>query len=234
MAPAETWRFDAALQVDGAGRAVAGGHHDAAAAGAMTRLDGRREGGRVVGRAVPPAAEVGQREVARRKGRRPDPRQDLRQAEPRIGRHRLRGRAQPAQGAQSPQTTPSAAALTSAGRAAPPACPRTPGSRRPCSTRTRSGCCPRRSGWTRAGDSTACWLPHDQVARVLGRAHEVDDALGRVQVEVEVDLGAPRVRVRRQRVPDAAGLDVGHAHHQLAAARRPSRGCGAAARAALA
>src|SRR5688572_24180362 len=36
------------------------------------------------------------------------------------------------------------------------------------------------------------------------------------QIEVEIDLGSTRMRVRRHRVPDTARFELGEAHHELA------------------
>jgi len=51
----------------------------------------------------------------------------------------------------------------------------------------------------------------------VGGAHEVNDAVGGVYVEVEVDLAAAHVGVRRHGVPVAAGGEEGEAHDELAA-----------------
>src|SRR5690606_17641945 len=56
---------------------------------------------------------------------------------------------------------------------------------------------------------------HHDMALRLGFAHEVVDAVVLAQVEVEVDLAAAVVQVRRHGVPDAAGLEHGQAQQQL-------------------
>ncbi len=71
------------------------------------------------------------------------------------------------------------------------------------------------------GEITASSLLEHQAARVLGLAHEVHHALRALvlrwifQVEVEIDLGAAVVQMRRHRVPDAAGLEHRQAEQQL-------------------
>jgi len=59
-------------------------------------------------------------------------------------------------------------------------------------------------------------IAHDQVARLGGLAHEVEHGLAGRDVEVEIDLRAAQVRVRWHRVPDAAGLEAGDTHDELA------------------
>src|SRR5690606_27774474 len=56
---------------------------------------------------------------------------------------------------------------------------------------------------------------HHDVALRVGLAHEVVDAVVLAQVEVEIDLAAAVVQVRRHGVPDAAGLEHGQAQQQL-------------------
>src|SRR5690606_4018400 len=56
---------------------------------------------------------------------------------------------------------------------------------------------------------------HHDVALRVGLAHEVVDAVVLAQVEVEVDLAAAVVQVRRHGVPDAARLEHGQAQQQL-------------------
>ncbi|PAV93201.1 hypothetical protein WR25_13075 [Diploscapter pachys] len=72
-----------------------------------------------------------------------------------------------------------------------------------------------RPGWA---DHRFLVLHHD-VTRRLALAHEVHDAVGIeiVELEVEIDFAAALVNVRRHRVPHAAGLQHGEAHHQLRA-----------------
>ena len=68
-----------------------------------------------------------------------------------------------------------------------------------------------------AGESTASRSPDDQVAgRRLRFAHEMHDRVV-ANIEIHVDFRAPAVRVRRHRVPDAARLELGESHHELAA-----------------
>src|SRR6185437_16731059 len=59
----------------------------------------------------------------------------------------------------------------------------------------------------------------DDVARLRGLAHEVEHALLRLHVEVEIVLGAPVVQVTGHGVPDAARLEGREAHEKL---RRPA------------
>ena len=57
---------------------------------------------------------------------------------------------------------------------------------------------------------------HDNVAGLLGLTHQMQhDAVFR-QVEVSVDLHSPLMGVGRDTVPDAARLQLGQAHGQLA------------------
>ena len=59
-------------------------------------------------------------------------------------------------------------------------------------------------------------VAHDDVAGLIALAHEVhhEGILG--QVEVEIDLHAAVMGVAGHGVPHGAGLQLGHAHHQLA------------------
>ena len=59
-------------------------------------------------------------------------------------------------------------------------------------------------------------VAHDKVARLCRLAHHVEDGGVLVHVEVEIHLHAPVVRVAGHGVPQAAGLQLGHAHQQLA------------------
>src|SRR5690606_32390050 len=58
-------------------------------------------------------------------------------------------------------------------------------------------------------------VAHDDVALRVGLAHEVVDAVVLAEIEVEIDLAAAVVQVRRHRVPDAARLEHGQAQQQL-------------------
>ena len=57
---------------------------------------------------------------------------------------------------------------------------------------------------------------HDNVAGLLGLAHQVHDDAAFRQVEVSIDLHAALVGVGRHAVPDAARLQLSQAHGQLA------------------
>src|SRR6185312_2356960 len=60
---------------------------------------------------------------------------------------------------------------------------------------------------------------HDDVAGLVGRAHEMEDARVVGEVEIKVNLGAAHVGVGGHGVPDAAGGEVRDPHDQLATAR---------------
>ena len=73
-------------------------------------------------------------------------------------------------------------------------------------------------------------VAHDEVAGGAGLAHEVEDPVVLVEVDVQVDLGAAVVQVRREGVPHRAVGDHGdaeleHRRLQLLAPRRSGRGC---------
>jgi hypothetical protein len=59
-------------------------------------------------------------------------------------------------------------------------------------------------------------VAHHQVARLGGLAHHVEDHGVVRHVEVEIHLHAPVVGVAGHGVPQAARLELGHAHQQLA------------------
>src|SRR5581483_8919088 len=54
------------------------------------------------------------------------------------------------------------------------------------------------------------------MSRLLWFAKEMRKHL-RAEVEVKINFRAPPMRVRRKRIPNAARLKRGHAHHELAA-----------------
>ena len=66
------------------------------------------------------------------------------------------------------------------------------------------------------GEMHRLLVGQDDVAGLVRLAHQVEDARGLGEVEVEIGLHAPVVDVGRHGVPDRAGRELGHADDELA------------------